>query len=388
MTEVIFIKNKFLICAIAAFIIIAAGTICMFSLTKSVLHSNETPDYIFDSGSKAVTESTASHSTVSSQSTVQTLTENVPDNIPEETADNTLRCSFDPMNYIDISLDGHNITVSGRYTDDAVSALSLSVYDTLYPVNQDSDGSFFGEIADCCVFGERVLLEIVLENSLTFRIPLNVTENGFTFANSAETQEKNTLLLQTKFTLPSEGVMEYISADNGDTKEILRQIQELSDKICEGITNDYDKLRAISQWVSSNIYYDFDASHNDVTTKTVALDTVISLHRSVCGGFANLFSALCQAQGITCYNIRGQALNGNRSFADEPVGSMHEWNVAEIHGRLITVDTVWNTSNTYIDKNYYQGQTYLRYFDISDELLSQNHLIEKCEYRDYFGMIE
>ena len=92
------------------------------------------------------------------------------------------------------------------------------------------------------------------------------------------------------------------SGDPETARQVLSRVRELSDEICVGITGDYDKLRAISQWVSRNMYYDKDASEKGVTEDMLTLEHVLEYHRSVCFGWSNLFSALCQAQGIwRCY---------------------------------------------------------------------------------------
>ena len=73
------------------------------------------------------------------------------------------------------------------------------------------------------------------------------------------------------------------SSGNPETaRQVLSRVRELSDEICAGITSDYDKLRAISQWVSRNMYYDKDASEKGVTEDMLTLEHVLEYHRSVC----------------------------------------------------------------------------------------------------------
>ena len=68
----------------------------------------------------------------------------------------------------------------------------------------------------------------------------------------------------------------------------------LSDEFCREISDDYKKLRAISNWVSENIYYDLDAlSPGGSSPEVLSLDYVLKNKRSLCGGFSNITAALC-----------------------------------------------------------------------------------------------
>lgn len=178
------------------------------------------------------------------------------------------------------------------------------------------------------------------------------------------------------------------SGDPETARQVLSRVRELSDEICVGITGDYDKLRAISQWVSRNMYYDKDASEKGVTEDMLTLEHVLEYHRSVCFGWSNLFSALCQAQGIWCANASGSVVTGSRCFMQTSTADerSHSWNMAVIDGRQIWVDTVWNSSNSYHKRRYVEGAQDMQYFDISTAALSQDHRVTRFEYRNYFAL--
>ena len=192
-------------------------------------------------------------------------------------------------------------------------------------------------------------------------------------------------------TLPAEGVAEYVDAEKDPERiaEALAQVKAISDEVCEGLNDDYDKLRALSDWVSTNIYYDFDSRDNSVTPETLCLSHVLETHRSVCGGFSTLFSALCAAQGITCCNIRGTALTSGLCYAEpHESDALHEWNYVILDGRHIWIDTVWNTYNSYKNGEYHAGSVSMEYFDVPDEVLALDHRASRCEQRDYFALTE
>ncbi len=99
-------------------------------------------------------------------------------------------------------------------------------------------------------------------------------------------------------------------------------------------------------------------------------------------------SALCAAQGIKCWNVHGAALNGGRMFVTDNDSEYHEWNFAEIDGRVIWVDSGWN-SYCYLRRDgvYENGGICYRYFDIGEEYFALNHKASYAEYRDYFAIL-
>lgn len=200
--------------------------------------------------------------------------------------------------------------------------------------------------------------------------------------------ERNLSLARAPLTVPSEAVRLYISAD-GDEQKIqttLRQIAELSDSVCAGLTDDLDKLYALSAYVSANYYYDNDAKAEGVTDETVCLAHTLETRRSVCMGYANLFAALCQAQGIECYVVHGGAVVSGTFDTNDDI-RLHEWNAAIIGGEVIWVDALWNTTNDYTDGEYCEGAVTDRYFDPDNGELAKNHRADRVEWRDYFALL-
>lgn len=206
-----------------------------------------------------------------------------------------------------------------------------------------------------------------------------------------EVEAHNRTALDNPMTVPEDAVRLYISADGDEDRirDTLAEIRQISDRICEGIESDYDKLFAISQWVSKNFYYDYDARDSSVTAETIALYGVLETRRTVCMGFANLFAALCSAQGIDCRVAHGAAVPGGGTFElSNGEGSLHEWNIAVIDGREVWVDTLWNTTNSYRSGIYSEGDLETAYFDTDGTVLAKNHRADRIEIRDYFSALD
>lgn len=199
---------------------------------------------------------------------------------------------------------------------------------------------------------------------------------------------RNSAIVNNAVILPEEAVRQHVSTDPSRVEEVLRQVKQTSDMICAGIDSDYSKLYAISQWVSENFYYDYDAANSEVTDETVSLDHILETKRTVCIGFANLTAALCCAQGMDCRVVHGTAAPSNSDFiATEGKGSVHEWTVVMMDGREVWVDALWNTSNNYFKGEYRTQQQHTRYFDMPALQIAKNHRADRCEIRDYFPLL-
>lgn len=392
-------KSYVRIAVIAAIILVllaavSAGT--LLALGSHDAHASNVPEFEYRN-EPAQTEAAAQEiepaspaETVEAESE-QTDSPTADSQAPDSQTAPVLLTSNDPLHCMKITFDGFNIDISGFYEGKTVTEAFLGHGNSNSDIKYDGDNMFHVTISAQYDQTSQIngydTLFIQFDGEVNFSYRLAVTETGFALVDASKVLQKNTKLSENPVKLPEEGVRGYISAD-GDSEtvsETLAQVREISDKICEGIDSDYDKLRAIAEWVSSNIYYDFDASVTSVTDETVCLSHILETHRTICTGFANIFAALCGAQGIYCENFRGAAVYSETSFAEQDDGEFHEWNCAIIDGRRIWVDTVWDTYNSYVNENYFESHTKLEYFDVTDEAFSVDHRGDVCEIRDYFG---
>ena len=205
-----------------------------------------------------------------------------------------------------------------------------------------------------------------------------VYERNYLFAQDERT-DANALTYYLK-------ASERIQSDNDS-------IQETADQIASGAANAYEKALLIHDWVSDNIYYDRDAFYKRADGgDSSALGTLRS-RRGVCEGYANLTCALLRAAGIPAKTVSGYALgiSGGNEFPESVLqgtgDANHAWVEACIGGRWITLDTTWDSGNSY---EYGQitdssGCRSHRYFDISRELLAQDHAVmDSNNYQEIF----
>lgn len=195
----------------------------------------------------------------------------------------------------------------------------------------------------------------------------------------------------------AEFVVDYISEswDYNTVESILNQVKALSDDICSGCNDDYEKICAIADYVSSTLSYDLDAKHNAVTFDVISLENVLEKKRTTCAGFSNLFSSMCNAQGLYCVNIRGSAVSPSdgiysSNLDDENTVMNHEWTAVyyDAEQRWVYVDCTWNCTNYYENSEFrYGGSVRNTYLDISLENISKDHKAIIVDHREFFDAL-
>lgn len=358
--------------------------------------SESTSSFVVISSSKSESESDARSSTQSSSesdfsSIESTESSESPASSEPIEEPNVFHLIRDPQNEVNIRFDGDKVTVYGKDTDLDIQWITA---DYGKPIDlSDSTGEFSCEQEIPLKKNEFLNLYIITSRGFSdsYRIKYDSSEKSLSFVVPVETVRQNNKVTENPSILAPALVKRYVTIKkNGDVNAILGRIREISDEICEGLDSDYDKLRAISRWVSDNIYYDYPAHDAGIPEECLSLEYMLDKHSSVCGGYANMTSALCAAQGIKCYNIKGHALQGDLTY-DEAHGAAayHEWNYAVIDGRVIWIDSGWNSYNYFRSSGEYDyGGIGYKYFDIGIEAFSQNHLCDSAEYRDFYGLLE
>lgn len=195
----------------------------------------------------------------------------------------------------------------------------------------------------------------------------------------------------------AEFVVDYISEswDYNTVESILNQVKTLSDEICFDCKDDYEKICAMADYVSSTLSYDLDAKHNAVTFDVISLENVLEKKRTTCAGFSNLFSSMCNAQGLYCVNIRGSAVSPSdgiysSNLDDENTVMNHEWTAVyyDAEQRWVYVDCTWDCTNYYENSEFrYGGSVRTTYRDISLENISKDHKAVIVDHREFFDAL-
>jgi putative cell wall-binding protein len=171
----------------------------------------------------------------------------------------------------------------------------------------------------------------------------------------------------------------------------------LSSIIVPGMS-DYEKEKAIHDYIIDNTKYDMENYLNDtIPPDSYSPYGALINHVAVCEGFAEATDLLLNMAGIESMVVFGEANNGE-------ITGGHGWNIVKIDGKYYHVDTTWEypaeitqddtTDITWDDSEWFEAENptpssvgildpiYLRYkyFNLSDSQIGKNHFWDKENY--------
>ena len=135
--------------------------------------------------------------------------------------------------------------------------------------------------------------------------------------------------------------------------EQSEQIIKLSKEIVGNIKTDYEKARAISEWIVEHIKYDdYRKMNRNFSSVALEPEDVLARGCTVCEGYARLTKALLCAIHIPTLHMIGH-LKGQESV-------WHAWNVSFVDGRWIWMDNANGIKN----------------FDMSTKVFARIHILD------------
>jgi hypothetical protein len=160
-----------------------------------------------------------------------------------------------------------------------------------------------------------------------------------------------------------EGIL--ISMEPGSQlSELSKQVKKKPEKylstlvgeLVAGRNDEFANVKAIHDWITMNIGYDFDAY---LKKSPVIVEPYAVLRRgsSVCSGYANLFSTMCNLAKIQSVVISGYGRGAGWSpYREKGFDSNHAWNGVLIEGGWYLIDCTW-------DAGYVTDDTFKRVYE-------------------------
>lgn len=307
--------------------------------------------------------------------------------IPEE-EEGVCLMNYDPLDSRKIVFDGLTATISGKIPREGVDRITI---DRAADIEMSKNGDEFSAVITLLSDEDGfTTLRFYPETGSRVNYRVKISDGKIGMPDTVGVAEKNAEVPKKAIEQPLEQVSEYVvsGSDENAVKKTLTEVKMLSDTICAGISEDYDKLRAISYWVSANIYYDYPAFNRGVPEETLTLRYILDNKSSVCGGFSNITAALAAAQGIEIYNVHGTSAEGVLCLEENPSEAVHEWNYAVIGGRVIWLDADFDSRNYRREGDYREsGTPVVKYFDINVDVIALTHRAKYAEHRDYFALL-
>lgn len=154
-------------------------------------------------------------------------------------------------------------------------------------------------------------------------------------------------------------------------KAVKIKVQEIIKEVITPEMKDYEKEKAIHDYVVNNCIYDERYYTGGMPDESYSAYGVLIDGIGVCQGYAIAMNLLLKEVGIESLYIHGEAFDYNTNTYGN-----HAWNLVKIQGNYYHLDATWNDPLMEDGSNKVQYS----YFNITDEQISENHKWDKSDY--------
>lgn len=154
-----------------------------------------------------------------------------------------------------------------------------------------------------------------------------------------------------------------------------RNVEELAQYLSKPAKSDFEKVRSFFVWMSSNITYDVELfrRYRPGTSMNITAEDILKQKKAVCQGYADLFIALCEEEGIVSKMIPGYSKGfGNRNRTDFSTAD-HAWNAVMLDGKWYLLDATWGAGGLN-EKMQYVAQFNEQFFLSDPKVFIQDHM--------------
>lgn len=130
----------------------------------------------------------------------------------------------------------------------------------------------------------------------TIKLDVNLFNMNYTVFSSIPTTNKDMLRLAgDKY--PSIIKSLYLQLPYDKKSSTYRRLKALCDQIIKGLTNNYDRIEALKNWIANNCYYSTKAAATPPNTDAAGY-FLLDYHIGYCDRFATSLAVLCRIAGI------------------------------------------------------------------------------------------
>lgn len=122
---------------------------------------------------------------------------------------------------------------------------------------------------------------------------------------------------------------------------VRRDVEKLAVYLTKDLSQDDEKVRAISNWIASNVKYSLQAMLRGKQGGSQRPEAVLKRRRAVCQGYSELFEILCEHAGIRAEVIYGYDKGLYWEHKDIFVMDEHAWNSVYFNGEWHLLDLTW-----------------------------------------------
>ena len=158
-----------------------------------------------------------------------------------------------------------------------------------------------------------------------------------------------------------------------------KDLDTLAKLIIQHYPDSLSRVKAAYIWVAKNISYNETDGAERHTATTI--DSVLKYKTTICSGYVNVFSLLCEKEGIVCKEIEGFGKTGTKPFLNTSFSVNHAWAAVWLNGKWNLADVTWGSGYTLEGTKQFISQTSNWYFFTDPETFILDHYPKKSEWQ-------
>ncbi len=124
--------------------------------------------------------------------------------------------------------------------------------------------------------------------------------------------------------------------ETDSSSKVPDEITAILDEIVTPSMSEYEKVKAIHDYLIIHVDYDYDnLAAGTLPDTAFTAEGALLLHSAVCEGYAKAFSLLCDQSGLENILVYGTANDGTGIQS-------HAWNQVRVDGEWYNIDVTWD----------------------------------------------
>ena len=136
-------------------------------------------------------------------------------------------------------------------------------------------------------------------------------------------------------------------------KNVTKNYKLLAHHLCDDLDTDSQKVNAIYNWVTHQIDYDVKSIHR-AKLRSDKPNQVLKRGKTICGGYADLITAMCNEVGVRALTIIGYYKDWKFDEGDKFFIPNHAWNAVMLDNKWEYLDATAGAGYTSLEPNWFQ----------------------------------
>lgn len=160
-----------------------------------------------------------------------------------------------------------------------------------------------------------------------------------------------------------------------------KDLDTLAHLINQNYPDSLSRIKAAYVWIAKNITYTEENSNGHLQHTATNIDSVLKYKSTICAGYVNVFSTLCNKEGIVCKEISGFGRTGTQPFVNGNFMVNHAWAAVWLNGKWNLTDPTWGSGYTLEGTKQFIAATNDYYFFTEPQTFILDHYPKQSEWQ-------